>query len=208
MNVDKKELIISYLSRNRTKYSDSKSIAFCNSKYMYLMFLYVNCFHLCLLNALIDTLPTLFFKVYFFSRSTFFMDLVYLFDSKNVPLGNSMCRYLMFLHVSFFMSVTYFTDWYLVYPFFTARIFRSVTPQAKIGVLCQAWNSSDFYATGRNVRFFSLAFCTHACLLISRTGILTIFFTVRMFRSVTAYARFFLFRFAYFFHACLLFYAD
>ena len=94
---------------------------------------------------------------------------------------------------------TYFTDWYLVYPFFTARIFRSVTPQAKIGVLFQAWNISDFYARGRNIMFFSLAFCTYACLLISRTGILIIFFTLRMFRSVTAYARFFFVLF------CLLF---
>ena len=92
--------------------------------------------------------------------------------------------------------------------FFAAKIFRSVTPQAKIGVLFHAWNISDFYATGRNARnarFFSPAFWTHACLLISRTGI---FFTLKMFLSVTAYASFFLFRFAYFFHACLLFYAD
>ena len=94
---------------------------------------------------------------------------------------------------------TYFTDWYFVYPFFTARIFRSVTPQTKIGDLFHAWNISDFYATGSNVRFFSLAFCTHVCLLISRTGILTIFFTLRMFYSVTAYARFFCVSF------CLLF---
>ena len=86
----------------------SKNIAFCNSKYMYLMFRYVYCFHLYLLTTQIGTLPTPFFKVYFFSRSTFFMDLVYLFDSKNVSFGNSICRYLMFLHVSFSMSVYLF----------------------------------------------------------------------------------------------------
>ena len=57
----------------------------------------------------------------------------------------------------------------------------------EISVLFHAWNISDFYARGKNVRFISLAFCTHACLLISRTGVLTIFFTFRMFRSVTAY---------------------
>ena len=98
---------------------------------------------------------------------------------------------LMFLHVSFFMYVYLFYGSVPCLPFLTARIFRSVTPQAKIGVLFHAWNISDFYARGRNIRFFSLAFCAHACLLISRTGILTIFFTLRMFRSVTAYARFF-----------------
>ena len=112
------------------------------------------------------------------------MDLVYLFDSKNVSsLGNSMCRYLMFLHVSFFMFVYLFHGLVPCLPFFTARIFRF----AKISVLFHAWNISDFYARGKNVRFISLAFCTHACLLISRTGVLTIFFTFRMFRSVTAY---------------------
>ena len=42
-------------------------------------------------------------------------------------------------------------------------------------------------------KVFSLVFCTHACLLISRTGILTIFFTLKMFLSVTAYASFFCF---------------
>ena len=40
-----------------------KNIAFCNSKYMYLMFLYVYCFHPCLLNTQIGTLSS------FFSRS-------------------------------------------------------------------------------------------------------------------------------------------
>ena len=51
----------------------------------------------------------------------------------------------------------------LVYPFFMARIFCSVIPQAKIGVLFHAWNISDFYARGSNVRFSSLAFL-HACM--------------------------------------------
>ena len=49
----------------------SKNIALCNSKYMYLMFLYVYCFHLCLLNTQIGTLPTPFFKVYFFQGLLF-----------------------------------------------------------------------------------------------------------------------------------------
>ena len=69
---------------------------------------------------------------------------------------------LMFLHVSFFMSVYLFHGLVPCLPFFTARIFRSATPSAKIGVLFHAWNISDFYARGRNVRFFSHAFCTHA----------------------------------------------
>ena len=49
----------------------SRNIAFCNSKYMYLMFLYVYCFHLCLLTTQIGTLPIPFFKVYFFQGLLF-----------------------------------------------------------------------------------------------------------------------------------------
>ena len=47
------------------------------------------------------------------------MDLVYLFDSKNVPLCNSICRYLTFLHVSFFMSVYLFHGLVPCLPFFS-----------------------------------------------------------------------------------------
>ena len=136
--------------------------------------------------------------------STFCMDLVYLFDSKNVSLGNSIFRYLMFLHVSFFMLVYLFRGLVPCLPFFHGQDIS----------FCENWCSFSrleyfgFLCQRQNVKFISLAFCTHACLLISRTGVLTIFFTLRMFRSVTAYARFFLFRCAYFFHACLLFYAD
>ena len=122
----------------------SKNIAFCNCKYMYLMFLYVYCFHLCLLTTQIGTLPTPFFKVYFFSRSTFFMDLVYLFDSKNVSLGNSICRYLMFLHVSFSMSVYLFHGLVPCLPLFRGQDISFCYTKAKIGVLFHAWNISDF----------------------------------------------------------------
>ena len=133
------------------------------------------------------------------------MDLVYLFDSKNVSLGNSICRYLMFLHVSFFISVYLFHGLVPCLPFFHGQDISFCYTTSENWCSFSRLEYFGFYARGRNVRFFSLAFCTHACLLISRTGILTIFFTLRMFRSVTAYARFFLFRFAYFFHAGLLF---
>ena len=83
-----------------------------------------------------------------FTPIYFFMDqyLVYLFDSKNVPFCNSIWRYLMFLHVSFFMSVYFFHGLASCLPFFYGQdISFCCTTSRKLMFLCLFLRPSFFY---------------------------------------------------------------
>ena len=107
------------------------------------------------------------FYVYFYAF-LLFMDqyLVYLFDSKNVPLCNSIWRYLMFLHVSFFMSVYFFSRIGILSALFLRPgYFVLLHHKPKIDVPMSA---------------FTPVFCF--------TSTLFYFFHSKMFCSVTAYA--------------------
>ena len=145
----------------------------------------------------------MFTPVYFFHS---FFTLVYLFDSKNVSLGNSICRYLMFLHVSFFMSVYLSHGLVPCLPFFNGQ------------------DISFCYTTSENWCSFSrLEYFVFLCQRQERKVFLTSFLQACMsanfmdwyldylfhIENVSFYYSickiFFLFRFAYFFHACLLF---
>ena len=96
------------------------------------------------------------------------MDLVYLFDSKNVPLGNSICRYMMFLHVSFFMSAYLFHGLVPCLPFFhgqdisfcytTSENWCSFSRLEYFGFLCQ-----------RQERKVFLTSFLHACMSANLT---------------------------------------
>ena len=146
------------------------------------------------------------------------MDLVYLFDSKNVSLGNSICRYLMFLHVSFFMSVNLFHGLVPCLPLFhgqdisfcytTSENWSSFSRLEYFGFLChrqerKVFLTSFLYACmSANFTDWYLDYLFHIenvsfCYSICKFLFFFVFFFI-----------FFWFRFAYFFHACLLFYAD
>ena len=68
----------------------SKNITFFNRKYIYLMLLYAYCFHLCLLNTQIGTLPTP-----FFSRSGYF---VLLYHKQKIDVFMSTFTSVYFFH--------------------------------------------------------------------------------------------------------------
>ena len=73
------------------KYLGSKNASFSNSIYMYLTFLYVYCFHPCLLNTRTGTLSTL------FSRSGYF---VLLYHNQKIDV----------FYVYFYICLLFFTD--------------------------------------------------------------------------------------------------
>ena len=132
------------------------------------------------------------------------MDLVYLFDSKNVSAyaGFDVSSCLLF-HVCLLISrigtlSTLFHGQDISFCYTISENWCSFSRLEYFGFLCKR----------QKRKVFSLAFCTHACLLISRTGILAIFFTLRMFRSVAAYARFFFVSFCLSFPRLSTFYAD
>ena len=125
----------------------------------------------------------------------FFTDkyLVYLFHSRNVSFYNSICRYLMFLHVDFFhvyvlisrigTLCTYFHGQNISFCYTTGGmlmlILSTLCPSTffhrlEICLFFRSKNISFSNSICRNLMFFNSIF--HVCLLFSRLGTFSYFF--------------------------------